>query len=334
MFRGRMKPIVLLVALACVVLGVPAAAVAASGLRPDGVPAEYPNKEIQYIYAFSPGSIQDAYIRKLADKIQKMEGWKHGIIVTYREGASGRIGWSALAKARPDGYSIGFAPSAMLISSVAENAPYGHDKLSFVFNMMTDPGAIGVVADSPYKTLGELVADAKKRPGEVSVAVTSTIGQEGLTLKLIEKEAGCTFNIIPFDGESGVFAAIVGKHVDAFCLNVGDTTTLVEDGKIRVLSTGNTERSSFLPDVPTYKEAGYDVIQVNMRSVAGPAGMPEPIRQYLENCFLAAAEDPEIKAQVASLKIPVDTKKGSEVKQKFADITQKLQALWKEAPWQ
>jgi tripartite-type tricarboxylate transporter receptor subunit TctC len=263
-----------------------------------------------------------------------MEGWKHGIIVVYREGASGRIGWSALAKAKPDGYSIGFAPSAMLISAVAENAPYGHDKLSFVFNMMTDPGAIGVVADSPYKTLGELVADAKKRPGEVSVAVTSTIGQEGLTLKLIEKEAGCKFNIIPFDGESGVFAAIVGKHVDAFCLNVGDTTALIQDGKIRVLATGNTERSSFLPDVPTYKEAGYDVIQVNMRSVAAPAGVPEPIRQYLENCFLAAAEDPEIKAQVASLKIPVDTKKGPEVKQKFADITKKLQALWKEAPWQ
>ena len=71
-----------------------------------------------------------------------------------------------------------------------------------------------------------------------------------------------------------------------------------------------------------------------MRSVAAPAGIPEPIRQYLENCFLAAAEDPEIKAQVASLKIPVDTKKGSEVKQKFADITHKLQTLWKEAPWQ
>lgn len=117
-------------------------------------------------------------------------------------------------------------------------------------------------------------------------------------------------------------------------LNVGDTTTLLEDGKIRVLASGNTERSAFLPDVPTYREAGYDVIQVNMRSVAAPAGIPEPIRQYLENCFLAAAEDPEIKAQVAALKIPVDTKKGSEVKQKFADITQKLHALWKEAPWQ
>ena len=97
MFRGRMKPIMLVVALLSVILGVPAAAVAASGLRPDGVPADYPNKEIQYIYAFSPGSIQDAYIRKLADKIQKMEGWKHGIIVVYREGASGRIGWCSAA---------------------------------------------------------------------------------------------------------------------------------------------------------------------------------------------------------------------------------------------
>ena len=89
MFRGRMKPIVLLVALACVVLGVPAAAVAASGLRPDGVPAEYPNKEIQYIYAFSPGSIQDAYIRKLADKIESGDVDAHTAFVVTRHRQAG-----------------------------------------------------------------------------------------------------------------------------------------------------------------------------------------------------------------------------------------------------
>lgn len=306
----------------------------ASSLRPEGVPANYPAKEIEYIYAFSPGSINDVYIRMLGEKIQKMEGWKKGIIINYREGASGRIGWSTLAKAKPDGYSIGFAPSAMLISAVSENQPYSYDNLEFIANMMTDPGAIGVAADSEYKTLGDLVEAAKKNPGKISIGVTSTIGQEGLTMKLIEKQAGVKFNLIPFDGESAIFAGIIGKHIDGFCLNVGDTTNYVQEGQIKVLATGDTQRSNFLPDVPTYKESGFDVVQVNMRSIAAPKGTPEPIRKYLENCFLAASKDPEVQERASELKIPVDPRTGAEVKEAFATITATLQKLWKEEPWE
>ena len=80
-----------------------------SSLRPEGVPDDYPNKEIRFIHAFGPGSLE-AYFRILADKIKDMEGWKHGFVVEHREGASGRIGWSAYAVAEPDGYTLGFAP--------------------------------------------------------------------------------------------------------------------------------------------------------------------------------------------------------------------------------
>lgn len=306
----------------------------ASGLRPEGVPKDFPNKEIQWIYAFGPGSPMDAYFRILADKIQKMEGWKHGFVVTYKEGASGRIGWNAFAQAKPDGYTLGFAPSAMLISSVSEEVSYGADKMSYIINTMSDPGAIGVVAGSPYKSLQDLVDAAKNNPGKVTIGVTSTIGQEGLTVKLIEKAAGVKFNMVAFDSEGAIFAAVIGKHVDAFCLNVTDATTFLEEGQVVVLATGDSERSAFLPDVPTYKEAGYDVTQLNMRGIGGPAGIPEPIRQYLENCFIAAANDPEVKQKVAEMKIPVDTLTGAELQAKFTDIAAGYKKLWDEDPWQ
>jgi len=305
----------------------------ASPLRPEGVPKGYPEKEIEYLYGFSAGSINDAYVRMLGDKIQKMEGWKKGIIITYKEGASGRIQWRALANAKPDGYTIGFAPSAMLISTVSEGEPYSYDNLKFIVNMMSDPGAIGVAADSKFNSLQDLVDAAKENPGKISVGVTSTIGQEGLTVKLIEKAAGVKFNVVPFDGGSAVLAAVVGKHIDAFCLNVGDTTTFIEEGQIKVIATGDTKRSPFLPDVPTYKESGFDVVQVNMRSIAAPKDMPEAIRQYLENCFLEAAKDPEIQKRAAELQIPVDLRTGAEVQEAFGTITKALEKLWEEDPW-
>lgn len=311
-----------------------ASAAPASGNRPEGVPADFPNKEIKWIYAFGPGSPMDAYFRLLADKIQKTEGWKNGFVVEYKEGASGRIGWNAFADAKPDGYTLGFAPSAMLISAVSEDVSYGADKMSYIINTMSDPGAIGVAIDSKYNTLQELVEAAKANPGKVTVGVTSTIGQEGLTMKLIEKAAGVKFNVVAFDGESEIFTAVMGKHLDAFCLNVSDGTTLIEEKKLKILATGDEKRSQFLPDVPTYKESGYDVTQVNMRGIGGPKDMPEPIRQYLENCFIAAANDPEIQAKVKEMKIPVDTLTGADLKAKFTTISDNYKALWEAEPWQ
>jgi len=305
-----------------------------SSLRPEGVPEDFPSKEIEWIYAFGPGSPMESYFRILADKIKEMEGWKHGFIVNYKEGASGRIGWNAFAEAKPDGYTLGFAPSAMLISAVSEDVSYGHDKMSYIINTMSDPGAIGVVTGSPYKSLQDIVDDAKKRPGEITFGVTSTIGQEGLTLKLIQKAADVKFNVVAFDGEAEIFAAIIGKHLDAFCLNVSDATTFIEDGQIEILATGDVERSAFLPDVPTYKEAGYDVTQLNMRGIGGPKGIPEPIRQYLENCFIAAANDPEVKQKAAEMKIPLDTLTGAELEASFTNIAGSYQKLWDEDPWQ
>lgn len=309
-------------------------ATASSIVRPEGVPADYPSKEIHWIYGFGAGSPNDAYFRILADKIQKMEGWKNGFVIDYKEGASGRIGWNAIGEAKPDGYTIGFTPSAMLISAVSEDVSYGVDKMSFIFNTMSDPGAIGVVAGSKYTSLQSLIDDAKARPGEITIGVTSTIGQEGLTVTLIERLAGVKFNVVAFDGESEIFASIIGKHIDAFCLNVTDATTFLADNQVVVFATGGQTRSEFLPDVPTYKEAGYDVTQVNMRGIGGPKDIPEPIRQYLENCFIAAANDPEVKAKVAEMKIPVDSLPGTELKERFATISDGYAKLWAENPWQ
>ncbi len=309
-------------------------ATAESDLRPEGVPEDYPDQTINYIYGFSPGSVQDVFIRDLFQKIPDMEDWDVAMQVQYQKGAGGRISWRALANADPDGYTIGFAPSAMFISAIAEDLVYKHDNLSYIFNMMSDPGAIGVGYDSEIETLEDLVEAARKDPGKVTIGVTSVIGQEGLTMKQIQNKAGVEFNLVAFEGGSEVMTQIMGGHIDGFCLNVSDTTSFVADKAVKVIATGAQKRSQFLPDVPTYIESGYDVTQVNMRSVAGPKDMPEPIRQYLENLFIEAAQDPAIQAKAKKLQMPLDIMRGEETKKSQYAMGEAYKELWEKNPWQ
>lgn len=305
-----------------------------SEVRPEGVPDDYPSDNIFYLYGFDPGSVQDVFIRELMQRIPDMEGWDIDMQVDYKKGAGGRIQWRELANAEPDGYTIGFAPTAMFISAIADDLEYRHDNLSYIFNMMSDPGAIGVDYDSDIEDLDDLIEAARENPGKISIGVTSEIGQEGLTLKQIEKAADVDFNIVAFEGGSEIMTQIMGDHIDGFCLNVSDTTSFVEDEEVKVIATGGQDRSEFLPDTPTYIESGYDVTQVNMRSVAAPKGLPEPIRQYLENVFLEVAQDPEVQEKAEEMQMPLDLMTGEETEKAQHAMGEAYQELWEEDPWE
>ena len=298
--------------------------------RPEG----FPSKDITYIYPFGAGSGNDVYFRLLAEKVRQMEGWDKTFVVEYMEGASGDVGWTAIANAEPDGYTIGFCPTAMLIAGVAMDRPYGTEGIDYVSTMMKDPGVIGVAANSKYNTLEELIEAAKVAPGSISVGVTSVTTSEGLALKQLQKAAGCEFNIIPFDGESAVLTAVSGGHCDSFCLNVSDGKTFVDEGSIKYLATGDEERSVFYPDLPTYQEAGYDVVQVNLRAIGAPEGTDPAILQYLSDCFVAAANDPEVIAKAEEMQLPVMTLGTEEATAEFTAIEQSYKDLCATEPWQ
>ena len=307
---------------------------ATSGEATSGRPEGYPEKDITYICAFAAGSSHDVYFRLLAEKVREMQGWDHSIVVEYKEGASGDVGWTALAEAPNDGYTIGFFPTAALINGVSSGRPYSTDGVDNVMGMMADPGVIGVAANSKYNSLEELIAAAKEKPGSVSIGVTSVTTSEGLAVTQLEEAAGVEFNVIPFDGESAVLTAVSGGHCDALCLNVSDGKTFVDEGSIKYLATGGEERSEFYPDIPTYTECGYDVVQVNCRSVGIPAGTDPAIIQYLSDCFVAAANDPEVVAKAEEMQIPVQTMDHEECKALFLETEQSYKDLWATNPWQ
>lgn len=301
--------------------------------RPEGLPADYPNKEITYIYPFGTGSMQDTYFRILAEKIKEKEGWKYSMVVKQQEGASGDIGWSSFIKSKPDGYTLGFAPTAQQITAIANGKDYIAKNMCYVFNMMSDPGAVGVASNSKYQSLQDLMNAAKESPDSISIGVTSVTGSEGLAVIQLEDASGAKFNVVPYDSETEVLTAVAGGHCDAYCLNVGDLATFLQENSIKILAVGSEQRSDLNPDVPTYKECGYDVVQVNSRAIAAPGGTDAAIVQYLSDCFMAAAQDPDVKEQCASLTIPYDTKDYQETTAMFDDYYQSFLNLWNTEPW-
>ena len=167
-------------------------------VHPEGLPEDYPSQNITWIYPFGAGSINDAYVRILAEKVKELEGWDVSIVIEYAEGASGDVGWSKIADAEPDGYTLGHTPTATLISGIANGKNYTMEGLDIVCSTMIDPGIICVASGSQYNTLQELIEAAKANPGSVSIGVTSVTASEGLAVKQLETAAGCQFNIVPF----------------------------------------------------------------------------------------------------------------------------------------
>ena len=310
-----------------------AASAATSGDAASGRPEGYPEKDITYICAFAAGSSHDVYFRLLAEKVREMQGWDHSIVVEYKEGASGDVGWTALAQAANDGYTIGFFPTAALINGVSSGRPYSTEGVDNVMGMMADPGVIGVAANSKYNSLEELIAAAKEKPGSVSIGVTSVTTSEGLAVTQLEDAAGVEFNVIPFDGESAVLTAVSGGHCDAFCLNVSDGKTFVDNGQVKYLATGDTERSSWYPDLPTYQECGYDVVQYNCRGIAIREGADPAIIKYLSNCFQAAAAQPDVIAKAEEMQITAVSMGTEECNRLFEEQNQIYLDLWETNPW-
>ena len=309
---------------------------AAGIVHPAGLPADYPDQDITYICPFAAGGTYDVWFRVLADKVKQLEShWDHSFVVEYKEGASGDVGWMALYNSEPDGYTIGFAPTPYLITCIGWDKPYGIDGgFDMVDSLMLDPGVIGVGAnDDRFNTLNDLIDYAVANPGAVSFGVTAITASEGLTLKLLSDATGAEFNIIPFDGEAEILTAVSGGHCDAFCLNVSDGATFERSGQVKYLATGDSERSAWYPDIPTYQECGYDVVQYNCRGIAIREGTDPVIIKYLSNCFEAAAAQEDVIAKAEEMQITALSMGTEKCNQLFHEQNEILLDLWEVNPW-
>ncbi len=295
--------------------------------------ADYPDKPVDVIVAFGPGGGTDVAARTIEPFIEKY--LDTDLVVINKPGAGGEIGFSLLASAKTDGYTIGFINlPAMFAYSYERETSYSPKSFKGVANLVYDPGIIAVPADSKFKDLKELIQFGLDNPKALPIGTSGSVGSsEHIAILQMQAKTGATFNHVPFGSTAPLRTALLGGHIPAAAFNLSEAVDYMQEGKMRILGVMSEERSPMAPDVPTFKEQGVDVINGSSRGLAVPAGTPDDIVEKLSAAVEKAINDPEYAAKAKSAGVPVlylDDKKYD----KFLTETSKnLDITWEKTPW-
>jgi tripartite-type tricarboxylate transporter receptor subunit TctC len=313
----------------------PAIALCAAVAAPGIADAAYPERPIKMVVAYAPGGGTDITARLTAEYMQKYLGNNATFVVMNRPGAGGAIGFTELGNAAPDGYTIGFVNTPNVLTIPIERKSNFHwEKYDLLGNVVDDPGNFSVHADTPIKSLAELVAYAKANPGAVTYGTTGIGSDDHLAAMMFERAAGVKLNHVPFKGAAEVHMAIASKQIMLAAMNIGEAMQYQKGGTpLRHLGQMSEKRSSLAPDVPTFREQGFDVIMASLRGVAAPKGLPPEVREQLVNALQKVAADPEYQAKAlgyfAPLRYLSPDAHAAELKKAEASFRQ----LWQTMPW-
>lgn len=260
----------------------------------------YPTQPVKVIVPFPPGGGTDVVTRLLADKIRAATGWT--LVVDNKAGAGGNIGMDAVAKSKPDGYTVGMGQTANLAinPSLYAKMPYEAAKdLVPVALVAGQPVVLVVNASSRFKTLADLVAAAKERPSTLTMASAGngTVGH--LAGEMFAKLAGIKVSHIPYRGAGPAATDLLGGQVDFYFATPQTVVSFVKSGRLRALAVSSAKRVPVLPDVPTVAESGYKGFEASdWKLLVAPAGTPPEVVKRLNAEVEKAMSKPETLAQL------------------------------------
>jgi tripartite-type tricarboxylate transporter receptor subunit TctC len=258
-------------------------------------PKDYPDRPVTIMVGFSPGGSSDVGARVVAEALKTVIG--QPVVVENKPGAGSQVMLTEFKNnAKPDGYTIALINVPQIQTIVYDptrKAAFDLPDFQPVANHVQDPGAILVRKDSPFKTLEEFIAAAKANPGNIRVSTTGIGSDDHLAVLDFQRMAGVTFNIVHLRATPEALTATLGGHVDADFDNVGGFLPTAKSEEGRILGVMMDERYPDLPDVPTLKEKGINLISSSTRGYVMPAGTPMEIVRYMEDAFKKAMEDPE-----------------------------------------
>ena len=281
----------LLVVLGLLIVAVLIAACASEPPKPKEEP--YPTKQIMYMIPFDPGGQSDREARRQQPFLEKSLGQK--IVIDYKVGGGGAVGWAELVRQKTDGYYIaGVNLPHIVLQPLQQESGYKSEQILPVVFFQRTPLGLAVLNSSPYKTLKEFVDAAKAKPDSVTIGGSGTFSGHHIATLRLQKITGAKFTYVPFTGAAPQMTGFLGGHVVAVIANSDDLVKYKD--QIRILGMADADRFPALPDAPTLKEGGVDMIEAIDRGVGVPAGTPDYIVKKLEAAFLEIAKNPEIVA--------------------------------------
>ena len=289
-----------------------------------------PRKNVTVIVAYKAGSGTDNTARVLSKFATNTVG--RTLVIQNLEGGSGSIGWTSLAMARPDGYTIGFVNLPTLCSNIVEQlGDYKIDDFVPICNHVNETALVLVAKNSPFNTLGELVAFAKENPGKLKASTNGMKASNHIGAELLAKSAGFQYSPIPYGGTADQLLALRQGEVDFSVAKEADIASMMSE--VKVLGVFAENRMPSFPDVPTLGELGYYPNWYgSARAIVAPKGTPADVIAFYEDAFRKAMEDPEYiaaaeKAGVTTLYMnAADTAKL--INQQYEFCTDEVAKLW------
>jgi len=262
----------------------------------------YPAKPVHVIISFPPGSSTDIVGRVIAQKLS--EYWGQPVLPENRGGAGGSIGTAAVAKAAPDGYTLLIDSSAHAVTpAIYAKLPYDTLKdFVDIAPLAGQPNVLVVLPGSPIKSVADLIAQAKAKPGQINFASAGIGSGTHLNLEKFKLATGTDVTHIPYKGTQEVMTDLLGGRVEYYFAPISAALSSLRDGKLRPIAVSSASRSSSLPDVPTVAESGVPGFEFTLWfGIWGPAGMPAEIVDKISKDVNRALADPGVRDRLTKL---------------------------------
>ena len=272
--------------------------------------ASYPDKPVNMIIAFTAGGSSDVQARIMQKYWNKYV--KQPWVFVYKPGAGGIIGFTEIAKARPDGYTIGgLNVPHIILQTLAQNAQFTPDSFDYICQVVNDPQCIAVRKGSPYKTTKEIIEAATKNPGKIRVGLVGPLsGHHLMFLDWCKKYPDAKLTSVFYKGAADQNAALLGGEIDMIFGNINDVMRSIDE--FSILNVAGEKRNDFLPDVPTLREDGIDIVSDIRRAFAAPKGVNPEIMTELRKIFKQICEDPDYLSDMKKAGQPAEYMDGPE----------------------
>jgi tripartite-type tricarboxylate transporter receptor subunit TctC len=258
------------------------------------------SRPIKVVVPYPPGGGADVLARVVADQVGKMQG--PTLVIENRPGAGTMIGTEDVVRAAPDGATLLFGNNSALLLPHLRKLDYDPlSSLDPICVIATTPTVIVVNATSPYRTLGDLLAAARAKPGALTFGAAPG-GLSDVSFEMLLHPATVRMTMVPFTGTPPQIAAVLGGHVDTAFVDYPAAAGMVKAGKLRALAVGSLQRIAWLPDVPTVAESGYKDYEAELwYGVFAPARTPQQALAQFTAWFIKAVQAPEMRARLSTL---------------------------------
>jgi tripartite-type tricarboxylate transporter receptor subunit TctC len=293
----------------------------------------FPTKTITIVNPWSAGGGSDVMARMIGSYLEKYIG--KSVVVVNKPGSGGEVGFAYIQNSKPDGHTIGLTNTPNFLSfPLMRDVSYDWDEFRPLINVVTDPGVIVVLdGDDRFPDLKGFLDYTRDNEGNVALGNSGVGGDDYIAAMFLQDQANVTFNNVAFGGAGPNRTALLGGHIDAAAINASEAVQYVESKQLRVLAVMDDKRYEDLPNVPTFKELGYDIISGSSRGISAPPGTPDEVVDILCDAFEKAAKDPEFLAQAEKAMLPLDIRIGDDYRELRDSLADNLKKLYEKFPW-